>query len=461
MTIVIDLRHSGGDGETVADAVRGEWLRRNPEQQGVNGERISEAVAPSRRKIAILLPNSWRGGMLRNAWVLAGLLAERDWPGIGNVDVVVGLLGRTPYDWQLLRREVAALGPKVSLRRMDWESRPVAGLRTIFGSLLAVPPGIAGCSVPRDYGHDFLDCDAWIVFSYSLEGFVVPARPVAIYCADQIQRYVPEIFAGDGEEGRWMRQSETHLGWRHARFVFATTPQTRSDVVSYAGVQNDRALLVPTLVDPLGSAASLHASVHSSGQISGESEPYILWITNATPHKNHRAVMAALRSYYGEYGGKLPVVVAGIDTNLLAPYSGADNLASRSVHEATDVLPNLRFAGEVSNAAYMRLVSGAAVVWHNVIVDNGTFVAFDAARADRHFVSSDYPQMRYLCERYGIAALWHPPGDTTAAAVALLEAGRRAAAGEKTGHALRQDSKAERHAAYGTLLGMLLGDVDA
>lgn len=68
-------------------------MRRNPEQQGVNGERISEAVAPSRRKIAILLPNSWRGGMLRNAWVLAGLLAERDWPGIGNVDVVVGLLG--------------------------------------------------------------------------------------------------------------------------------------------------------------------------------------------------------------------------------------------------------------------------------------------------------------------------------------------------------------------------------
>ena len=76
-------------------------------------------------------------------------------------------------------------------------------------------------------------------------------------------------------------------------------------------------------------------------------------------------------------------------------------------------------------------------------------------------MSSDYPQMRYLCERYGIAALWHPPGDPTAAAVALLEAGRRAAAGEKTGHALRQDSKAERHAAYGTLLAMLLGDVDA
>ena len=109
----------------------------------------------------------------------------------------------------------------------------------------------------------------------------------------------------------------------------------------------------------------------------------------------------------------------------------------------------------------MRLISEAAVVWHNVIVDNGTFVAFDAARADRYFVSSDYPQMRYLCEHYGIAALWHPHADPSAAAAALLEAGRRAAAGEKAGHALRQDSKAERDAAYGTLLAMLLGDVDA
>jgi hypothetical protein len=432
-------------------------LHQNSEQQRTaNDDHTFEAVAPGRRKIAILLPNPWRGGMLRNAWMLAGLLAERDWPGIGNVDVVVGLLGRAPYDWQLLRREVAALGPRVSLRRMDWESRPVAGLCTIFGPLSAVPRGIVGCSVPRDYGHDFLDCDAWIVFSYSLEGFVVPARPVAIYCADQIQRYVPEIFAGDGEEDRWMRQSETHLGWRHSRSVFATTPQTRSDIVSYAGVQSDRALLVPTLVDPLGRGAS-----HNAARVPGESEPYILWITNAMPHKNHRAAMEALRSYYDELGGKLPVVVAGIDSNLLAPGSGADNLASRSVHEATDVLPHLRFAGEVTNAAYLRLVSEAAIVWHNVIVDNGTFVAFDAARADRHFVSSDYPQMRYLCERYGIAALWHPPGDPATAAAALLEADRRAAAGEKAGHALRQDSKAERHAAYGILLDVLLGDVGA
>jgi glycosyltransferase involved in cell wall biosynthesis len=244
---------------------------------------------------------------------------------------------------------------------------------------------------------------------------------------------------------------ETHLGWRQARCVFATTPQTLTDVVSYAGVRRDRALLAPTLVDPIGGAPP------PSPAGPGKDEPYILWITNTSAHKNHRAAVEALRSYYGELGGTLPVVVAGTHSNLLAPGSGADYPSCRVVREARDVLPHLRFAGEVTDAAYLRLVSGAALVWHNVIADNGTFVAFDAARAGRHLVSSDYPQMRYLCERYGVVALWHPAGDPRAAALALVEAERRAAAGADPGHALRQDSDDERHAAYGTLLATLLG----
>ena len=398
-----------------------------------------------------MLPNEWRGGMLRNARALAGLIAGRSWLGIGAVEVVVGLRSHGPCDWAALEREFGAAGPHVSLRRMDWERRPVAGLRTIFGSLPGLPDMIAECSVPRDHGHDFLDCDAWILFGSSLEGFVVPARPVAVYCADLIQRYVPEIFAGDGEECRWARQVETHLGWRQARCVFATTPQTLSDAVSYAGVRRDRALLAPTLVDPIGGARPLPPSGRSTGEL------YILWITNTSPHKNHQAAMEALRSYYGELDGTLPVVVAGTHSNLLAPGADADYPACRVIREARDMLPHLRFAGEVTDAAYLRLVSGAALVWHNVIADNGTFVAFDAARAGRHFVSSDYPQMRYLCERYGFAALWHPANDPRAAALALVEAERRAAAGADPGHALRQDSDDERHIAYGALLAMLLG----
>jgi glycosyltransferase involved in cell wall biosynthesis len=232
--------------------------------------------------------------------------------------------------------------------------------------------------------------------------------------------------------------------------VFATTPQTRADTVSYAGVRSENALLVPTLMDPIDDDRPAPPPAGT--------DPYILWITNSTPHKNHVMAMESLRAYYGELSGMLPVIVAGADTAGLAPGSGANGVAHRAVHEATDVLPHLRFAGEVTNAAYLRIVAGAAVVWHNVIIDNGTFVAFDAARAGRHLVSSDYPQMRYLCARYGVAALWHPAGDPRAAAGALVEAGERAAAGRDPGHALRQDPEAERAAAYGEVLKRLFGD---
>jgi hypothetical protein len=258
---------------------------------------------------------------------------------------------------------------------------------------------------------------------------------------------VRDIVAVD--ENIWMRQLETHLGWRLARCVFATTPQTVTDAVSYAGVRRSHALLAPTLADPISDNAHLQAS--------DKDEPYILWITNQSPHKNHKMAIEALRCYYADLGGALPVVIAGADTRGLAPESGGDSMAARVVRGATNVLPHLRFAGEVSNSAYLRLVSGATVVWHNVIIDNGTFVAFDSARPGRHFVSSDYPQMRYLCERSGVAALWYPAWDSRAAACALIEAGRLVAAGKDPGHSLRRDSDEDLSAAYGRVLALLLG----
>jgi hypothetical protein len=401
-------------------------------------------------KVAILLPNEWRGGMLRNASALAALLSRTNWPCIGRLKVVVGLLKNGDYNWNEVGQQFAALDGSVSVRRMGWEAWPVTAIRTMFRTLPAFPAAITHCSVPRDYGHNFLDCDAWIIFGSSHEGFVVPARPTAIYCADMIQRYVPQIFGATGHEEHWRRQIATHLGWRRANCVFCTTPQTRTDAISYAGVRASRVLLAPTLVDPIaGSLRLLQTDKH---------DPYILWITNASAHKNHQSAMEALRLYYRELGGTLPVIVAGSETMLLAPGSGAQLQSSRSVREATDVLPHLRFVGEVTDATYLRLVSEAAVVWHNVVIDNGTFVAFDAARAGRHFVSSDYPQMRYLCERYGVAARWHKAGEPAAAAAALFAAERAAADGQDPGHDLHRDSDNERCAAYGAVLLRLFGN---
>src|SRR5438094_3074252 len=94
-----------------------------------------EVSSSGKRKIALLLANQWRGGMLRNAWALARLIARYDWPGIGTVEVVVGLVSQRSCEWPLLRHKFGALGPGVSVRRMTWEMRSVAGLHKTFAHL--------------------------------------------------------------------------------------------------------------------------------------------------------------------------------------------------------------------------------------------------------------------------------------------------------------------------------------
>jgi glycosyltransferase involved in cell wall biosynthesis len=305
--------------------------------------------------------------------------------------------------------------------------------------------------LPQDGAHNFLNCDAWIIFSIGHEGYIPRVRPMAVYCADLIQRYLPQLL--DSPEGQiqpdvWDRQLQTFLGWRDATCVFATTPQTTNDVVAYAGVAASRALLVPTLVDPLSGLLEVNVKKPEA--------PYILWVTNTSLHKNHSAAVEALRVYYEELGGELEIIIVGADSDLLNPTAGGTSVGAQAFRRVPNLMSRIHFAGSVSNQAYLELVHGATIVWHNVIIDNGSFVAFDAARAGRYLVSSDYPQMRYLCERYGVEPIWHPASQPRAAADALMLATQRARNGVEPNHQLRSDSVSERNAQYGVILQQLL-----
>ncbi|MEI9891992.1 MAG: hypothetical protein WDN45_17350 [Caulobacteraceae bacterium] len=72
---------------------------------------------------------------------------------------------------------------------------------------------------------------------------------------------------------------DTFLHWRAARCVFSTTPGTVTDNVSFAGVTGSKALLLPTLVDPVAGVASREA---------GPPGDYILWVTNTSPAQEPR-----------------------------------------------------------------------------------------------------------------------------------------------------------------------------
>jgi glycosyltransferase involved in cell wall biosynthesis len=403
-------------------------------------------------RLAILLPSAWRGGILRYAFALARLVASRDWPGIGRIGVVIGLPGDGPYDWRTLDRQAAECN-LLSLRRMEWRTWPTSLIKKVYPFVeisRSIEPEVA---LPRDFRNNFLDCDAWIIFSSSLEGYVFPVRPYAVYCDDIIPRYVPQIFddpTGAEAPERWNQQLRTFLGWRAARCVFATTPETLSDVVSYAGVPSIRADLVPILAETPKKPDPSIPSLQPTGA------PSIVLITNLSPHKNNVLGVEILRKYYEEQAGTLPLKLIGVQTQELNPQTQTSHPGARAFSLAPSVLQRTQFLGEVSDDAYIDLIRNAAVVWHNVIMDNGTLVAFDAARYGRQFVSTDYPQMRYLCARYGIDAIWYKPDDTQSGAVALKLAERRFEAGELPSHQLRTDTDEERATAYGSILRKLL-----
>jgi hypothetical protein len=402
--------------------------------------------------IAILVWNYWRGGMLRVAVSLARLLAGRPWDGIGRVRVVIGIRSDGPYDFDEMRREIADIAPAVTIRRLDVMPIARATAENMFPGV-QVPP-VEFVQLPHDGAHNFHDCDAWIGFSSSMEGCVLPVRPYAVFCADQIQRYVPGLFNPDGRP-RPMSPfavralQETYLGWRQARCVFATTPSTLEDVIGYGGTARSRAMLVPTLIDPI--AVSDETVTAPAG------EPGIVWVTNGSVHKNHRVAVEALRIYYDELGGTLPLTVIGELGELLNEKPDADYAALAAFRDNPSVRRRTRTFGRVGNALFEAVIKGSAFVWHNAIIDNGTLVAFDAARAGKLLVSSDYPQMRYLCERYGVAAQWFPSHDARATAHALVQAEKRYHAGEPPGHALREDTEDDRVSAYGAVLRKLMG----
>lgn len=99
----------------------------------------------------------------------------------------------------------------------------------------------------EDGQNNCADSDLWLVVSYSVEYPIAPIRPTLIFATDFIQRYVPDIIwpprpgEGDAEALAFLRQSDG---------VLATTPHTRLDAISYAGLPASKVYLAPMEFDP-------------------------------------------------------------------------------------------------------------------------------------------------------------------------------------------------------------------
>jgi glycosyltransferase involved in cell wall biosynthesis len=347
--------------------------------------------------ITIILPIAYRGGSLRVTKTIARMIHLGSRNAGAPCDVRIAVLADR-YRIESEFGDVISNG--IEVREFKW--KPVTDKevemanfnqgRTIdlpFNSYFMPDDGIDNCA----------DSDLWFLVSDRMEMPLAPIRPYVVFATDYIQRYVPEIFS----EAPFDVDLPFLQTAREANAVLTTTPHTRSDAISYAGVPAGKVHLAPMDFDP-----APFPDADDSGVVHGQ---YIVWPTNTTKHKNHLRALDALKQYYGKLEGKLTIKIVGPNSHWMDPNSdlpeGMDKnayLASmRSKVRSSAVLTqNIEFCGEISDEEYARAVIGARFLWHPTIIDNGTFAVAEAAWLGCPSLASGYPQMRYIGERFNI-----------------------------------------------------------
>jgi glycosyltransferase involved in cell wall biosynthesis len=385
------------------------------------------------QRIALLLPHAYRGGTMRLLVNLARHLGTR-WPGPLVLALPTDHLSAVADDLALVRRELS----NIEIRGLNWQRLAGDAARSAAAAAgLEVDRWIsAGYQVPSDGGADFRDCGFWLFVSDRLELPLVPLERYGVLVTDHLQRYVPEIFDAtmyaESDSGPWNFLRNV----RNADVVAAMSRDTVADAVAYAGARG-RVVRMPTTIDVdhfMRLADVADRTTHDI-PVSPSGAPFIAWVTNASPHKNHLRMLRALDVYERASGQPLDVIVTGLGTDLFDPDLPGNRRIGREDHwnmpyvrtvreMVAAARPSLRrrlhFLGCVSDPVYASVLRSARFVVHNVIADNGTFSVVEAALLGCPSISSDYPQMREIDDEFGLEMRFFDPFDERDTAAALL-----------------------------------------
>jgi glycosyltransferase involved in cell wall biosynthesis len=89
------------------------------------------------------------------------------------------------------------------------------------------------------------------------------------------------------------------------------------------------------------------------------------------------------------------------------------------VEKWPDYNRHIKVLGYTSDQAYLSLLRNAKFLWHNVIYDNGTFSIIEAASVGTPVASSNYPQIRFIDERFNVGSTFFDAHDPVDAASKL------------------------------------------
>lgn len=369
-------------------------------------------------KIALLLPESADFGChWRAAQYASHLMALSDRSG-SKIEVVIGLPRCDEEQWRRQESEILSVADGVVVRHLGWERVATDLAQRMYPQNNAELSGIGAVSLPRDWGWNFVDCDAWIVFADPRLGAIYPVKPTAYYVRDLAVRYSPRSFALTHDSEYWKIQDEAFRLWRQSPVVFAHDPATIDDIVGYAGVRRMRTRLA-SIALPLKSDLG-----------AANSNKNIVWI--AEPYVAHDPIVAleALRLYQAE-GGEFSTIVAGAEAFGFDPREGQATLGMVPVRSRRSML-DAEFETCSSDAAMRRTLRRASFVWSSAIADGENEGLLRAAREGIPFVGLKYPQSARLAERFKVKAFFYESSEPNLIADALHEATRYCLANKKT-----------------------------
>jgi glycosyltransferase involved in cell wall biosynthesis len=363
-------------------------------------ERI--AIAPKRKRIAIILPVQYRGGTLRAAKLLAIALQEGSHRKGEDVDVIFGHIDDPAFYG---KSDFEDLPPTIIRRPYIWASLdgPVARRAMTYEGFETWQPASEKYILPDDGMRQFLDCDLWLVVSDRMSVPLLPIRPYILLVHDYLQRYLPHSSG--------LAEYSFLAAARLAERVLVTTKFTEGDALQYGGLDPEKVFRVPMLAPQFEAVADLQTS---------KERPYFIWPTNAGAHKNHVNSFKALRIYWEELGGNLDCHVTGVNTSgLLDDEQPFLKLLGNSAEDIGALRTRIRLRGELPDTSYQRELASARFLWHPAQIDNGTFSVVDAAHVGVPSLSSNYPAMHEIDNQFELGLAWTPSDDPGRMARAL------------------------------------------
>ena len=411
------------------------------------------------RRLALLCPHPYRGGMLntlRNAAVILNGIKSN----FGIDQIVLGL--RT--DVYPTEKLDALRATGIEVRHCDYEPVAAKFVTRFLGSELLEGDGKRYPDyvrpVDRAGGYDFLDCEAWLFWQIFAVYPLAPLKPYGAFYADAIPRVAPEPGRQTRDPGKdpfvgaiWPYYRAQMTSLRRANVVFSTTAKTLDDVISYVGVARKNTLLLP------------HAYVPFNGprpsRFSRLKNPYFVWPTNTSFHKNQPRALEAIKTYLEMHDGRLDIAVIGpLSDQLLTNMFDNEHIQAFKTLYAS--LPprfkkKIHLLGELSDEMVAAVFAHAEFIWQNVLYDNGTSSAMECGEFGVPTVSADYPQMRFWADTFSLEARYFNPRRPDAAAAVLKSAETERLAGTFKGRfQLPKDYEKTVQTSYQTLVSRLL-----